>query len=123
MNANDEPQHAERTTIGHDKADSTDTYIGRGPGGCHINNTEIGNRGWLGNPYRLQDGYERGESIELFRADFYDRIQNDEEFRAAVDELAGDTLGGWCQRLDEDGPACHGEVIAEYLNEQEGESA
>ena len=107
------------TTVGHTKADSTDTYIGRGPSGRHMLNTTIGKRGWLGNPYvTVEHGgdYTREESIDLFRDDFYDRLGSDAEFRAAVDELAGDTLGGWCQRVDDDAPACHGEVIADYLN-------
>ena len=30
--------------------------------------------------------------------------------------LAGKTLGCWCQRLDEDSPACHAEVIAEHAD-------
>ena len=107
----------DRTTVGHCKADSTDTYIGRGPNNANLLNTPVGNRGWLGNPYKLEDGYSRGDSIEKFRADFYKRL-DDPEFREAVHGLAGETLGGWCQREDDETPACHGEVIAEYLNER-----
>jgi len=106
-----------RTRVGHTKADSTDEYAGRGPGGRHIHTTdEIGDRGWLGNPYALDDGYSRSESIEKFRDDFEHRLEHDEEFRGAVRELAGKTLGCWCQRLENDQPACHAEVIAEHAN-------
>lgn len=110
MNSND------NTRVGHCKQDSTDTYIGRGPGGRHMSNTPVGERGWLGNPYALDDGYSRDESIDLFRDAFYDKLSTDDEFYAAVRNLDADILGCWCQRLDEDSPACHGEVIADYLN-------
>ena len=112
----------DRTTVGHCKADSTDTYIGRGPGGASMYQTPVGERGWLGNPFSLDDGYSREESIEKFRQAFYERLAEDQEFRDAVEGLHGDTLGCWCQREDEDGPACHGGVIASYVNAR-GESA
>ncbi len=86
-----------------------DVYIGRGSG-SHLNNTKIGQRGWLGNPYPLSE-YTRDESIGLFRRDFEARIANDEEFKAAVEKLAGKRLGCFCKPA-----ACHGDVIAEYLN-------
>jgi hypothetical protein len=40
----------------------------------------------------------------------------DEEFREAVRDLAGKTLGCWCQRLENDQPPCHAEVIAEHAD-------
>ena len=73
-------------------------------------------RGWLGNPHRLEDGYTRAESIDLFRDDFEAKLRGDDEFREAVRELAEKTLGCWCQRVDDDSPACHGEVIAEHAD-------
>ncbi|QCW05273.1 hypothetical protein [Natrinema pallidum] len=80
-----------KTLVGHCRDDETDIYVGRGDrGDAHLNNTEIGKRGWLGNPYP-KDDYGRAECIELFRADFEDR-------------------------LEADGPACHGEVIAEHAD-------
>jgi hypothetical protein len=81
-----------------------------------MNNTEVGTRGWLGNPHALSDGYSRAESIDLFRDDFEAQIRGDDEFRQAVADLAGEALGCWCQRLDEDEPACHAEVIAEWAD-------
>lgn len=105
-----------QTLVGHCRKDSTDVYVGRGDGGdATMNNTPIGNRGWLGNPYTLED-YDRSESIDNFRDDFEQRLEADQEFRAAVADLAGETLGCWCQRVDDDSPACHGEVIAEYAD-------
>lgn len=104
-----------KTRVGHCKADETDIYVGRGPNGRSMNNTPIGDRGWLGNPYTLES-YGREESIELFRRDFENRLERDEEFREAVEDLAGEVLACWCQTLDSDKPSCHGEVIAEYAD-------
>lgn len=102
----------QRTRVGHCKADSVGVYVGRGTGGRHMNNTSIGTRGWLGNPHTLENR-TRAESIDLFRDDFEAKLRGDDEFRAAVADLSGKTLGCWCQRLEEDNPACHAEVIAE----------
>jgi len=102
--------------VGHTKADPTDTYIGRGPGGRHLHTTgEIGAPGWLGNPYPVGDDYSREESIAEFRDDFEHRLEHDPTFREAVAALGGDRLGCWCQQLGDDEPACHGEVIAEWV--------
>jgi len=103
------------TKVGHTKADATDVYIGRGPGGRDMLETRIGSRGWLGNPHSVDD-YGREGSIKRFRKAFEHRLENDPEFRARVRDLAGKTLGCWCQRVDDDGPACHGEVIAEHAD-------
>jgi len=77
---------------------------------------DTGERGWLGNPYPLSEGFSREESIRRYRRDFEARLREDDEFREAVREIAGKTLGCWCQRLDEDSPACHAEVIAEHAD-------
>lgn len=110
------------TQVGHTKADPTDEYIGRGPGARDMTETPIGDRGWLGNPYALDDGYDRAESIRLFREDFETRLRTDDAFRDAVRSLAGQTLGCWCQRLSDESPACHGEVIAEHADRLATES-
>ena len=110
------------TRVGHTKADETDVYAGRGPEGRHMNETAIGARGWLGNPHTL-DTYSRAESIDLFREDFEARLAGDDEFSEAVRDLSGKTLGCWCQRLNDDGPACHAEVIAEHADRLAAEEA
>lgn len=104
-----------RTRVGHCKRDETDVYIGRGNGQANMMDTEIGDRGWLGNPYTV-DEYDRKESIALFAQDLVGRLTMEPEFRDAVEELSGKTLGCWCQRVDEDEPACHGEVIAHWAD-------
>lgn len=103
-----------RTEVGHCKADETDVYVGRGPNGRHMESTpHVHQRGWLGNPYPV-DNYGREESLRRFMESFRHKLSYDPEFREAVGELAGSVLGCWCQRLDEDEPACHAEIIAEH---------
>lgn len=114
-----------QTRVGHCMNDETDVYAGRGPDARDMTETPVGKRGWLGNPFALddldgddtQDGETvRDASIRKFRAAFKDELQTNEEFRNAVRDLAGDVLGCWCQRLDDDEPACHAEVIAEHAD-------
>lgn len=101
------------TEVVHCKKDSFDVYIGRGRGDGHILNTEIGERGWLGNPFPV-DEHGRVQCIERFRKEFEARLDDDEEFREAVEDLRGETLGCWCKPK-----ACHGDVIVEYLEEDD----
>lgn len=113
-----------KTRVGHWRKDPHDVYIGRDGDGDtkqDMANTPIGERGWLGNPYP-KDDHGRETCVELFREDFEQRLESDAEFRAAVADLAGKTLGCWCQRLEADGPLCHGEIIAEHANRLAGES-
>ena len=107
-----------QTSVGHTKADETDVYAGRGPNGRHMLNTPVGKRGWLGNPFTLEN-HSRSESIERFEEALVDKIQRDDEFATAIADLSGKTLGCWCQRLDEDEPACHAEVIAGHADTME----
>lgn len=72
-------------------------------------------KGWLGNPFTVEE-YGREESIRRFEEAFEHRLVYDARFRLAVRKLAGKVLGCWCQRLDEDEPACHAEVIAKHAD-------
>ena len=93
--------------------DSYDVDIGRADGGTsHINNTPVGEPGWLGNPYALSKGFSRGESVRRYRVDFAERLCESDRFRAAVENLRGQTLGCWCAP-----ERCHGDVILAYLAE------
>jgi hypothetical protein len=89
--------------------------IGRARNGSGvITNTEPGNAGWLGNPYRLTDAggeYTREESVERYRSLFYRLAAEKPEFRAAVEDLQGTVLMGWCTPKP-----CHGDVILEWLD-------
>ena len=116
---------AEETRVGHCKHDATDVYVGRGRGGRDmLSVAEPGQRGWLGNPFTLDD-HSRAESIRAFRQAFEDKLQRDDEFRAAVTDLAGKTLGCWCQHVSDTEPGCHAEVIAEWADKlaREGDAA
>jgi hypothetical protein len=120
MNDSDaDTDRSQPTRVGHCKQDSCTVYIGRNrvDGELkHMNNTPIGDRGWLGNPYPLDDGYSREESVALFVEDLLDRVESDPEFREALYELQGEILGCWCQQLDADKPLCHGEALAQVID-------
>ena len=111
------------TRVGKHTESGTTVYIGRANGGdSHMNNTDVGQSGWLGNPYP-ESKHGRQQCIEMFRADFENRLESDEMFRKAVKGLQGEILGCHCQRINDDGPACHGEVIAEWVERLNSETA
>ncbi len=67
----------------------------------------------FGNPFRLENhggDYTREESVAQYEKWFKNKIQSDPEFREAVEDLRGETLGCWCKPK-----ACHGDVILGYL--------
>lgn len=105
---------SQATRVGHCQHDETDLYIGRhGENGENdITNTAAGEAGWLGNPFRVGD-FDREESIARYCSILLERVESDQEFaRALAEDVAGGTVGCWCRTLDEDEPACHGDVVA-----------
>ena len=108
-----------RTTVVHQRRSDYDIDIGRSKKNGnlkHMNNTPVGEPGWIGNPYCLKrhgGNYTLDESIKLFRRDFHERLDSDEEFKQAVLNLEGKALGCYCKPDHE----CHGDVIAAYLND------
>lgn len=111
-----------KTLVGHHRKNTVDIYIGRDRRGGelkHLNNTSVGKRGWLGNPFveDIQDReYTLKESVEAYRKAFFKRVETDPEFKNAVEEFQGGVLGCWCRTISDSSPHCHGDVIAEYLN-------
>jgi hypothetical protein len=97
-----------------------DVYIGRGDGGdAHLNNTAIGEIGWLGNPYKAQSAggdYTREQSIALYRADVLHRIDHDSTFATALADLKGQRLACYCRHARESTPACHGDVLVAVID-------
>ena len=83
-----------------------DVYIGR---------AGKGEDGYFGNPIRLGPFMSRGSTIEAYREFFYQRIATDSEFKRRIHGLKGKRLGCFCKPA-----ACHGDIIAEYLNNLEG---
>lgn len=79
-----------------------DVYIGR---------AGHGQDGYFGNPFILQPGEERGATLDRYKTYFLNRIATDATFKARVLLLKGRTLGCFCKPS-----ACHGDIIAEYLN-------
>lgn len=67
----------------------------------------------FGNPFKLKQhggNYTRSESVKEYREWFSKKIEQEPEFRSAVDNLKGETLA--CHCVPE---ACHGHVILSYL--------
>lgn len=110
----------QRTRVGHCKHDETDVYIGRhGDDGEHdfLTVGEPGAAGWLGNPYPV-DVFGREESVAMFTHALLTELEERPELRRElVERCRGNVLGCWCQRIDEDGPLCHGEVIARVVDD------
>ena len=65
----------------------------------------------FGNPYRIGHNGTREQVIKLYQRYFKQRMKKDEQFYQTVCSLAGCKLGCWCKPL-----ACHGDVIADFLN-------
>jgi len=71
----------------------------------------IGRGSYWGNPYSMyEDGENRSEVIRKFKYDFdYNKFPN--KNKSEVYKLAGKRLGCFCKPH-----ACHGDVLAEFLN-------
>lgn len=90
-----------------------DVYGGRGKKDAHLLNTTPGHRGWLGNPFRLED-HDRAEAIAKYAKAFLGRVQV-AEFAERVEQLRGQRVACWCRRSDEHEPRCHLDVVRAYL--------
>ena len=84
----------------------------RQPGDIYIGRAGHGEDGYFGNPFPLKPGESRGSTIERFRAWFWEQITKP-EYRQRVLALRGKRLVCFCKPL-----ACHGDVIADWLNRQ-----
>ncbi|MBO0239055.1 DUF4326 domain-containing protein [Escherichia coli] len=81
-----------------DKGEHFDTYIGRGT--------------LWGNPYAIGQDGDRDEVIRKFAYDFSRNfLRGGDDFNEKLKLLRGHTLGCHCKPY-----ACHGDVLAEYLN-------
>lgn len=100
-----------------------DHYGARGgqrPDVRHMNNTEPTERGWLGNPYELEEETvaERRRVIAAYLRDFLDRVETDPDFRVAVEGLRGQRVACWCRGASQERhPAnwCHLDVVRHWL--------
>lgn len=83
-----------------DRGDEYDVYIGR--------------RGPWGNPFHIGQDGDRDEVVNKYRKYFYESVLTDPSRKDALLALRGKRLGCHCKPL-----ACHGDIIAEYLNSLE----
>lgn len=79
-----------------------DVYIGR---------AGKGEDGYFGNPYRGR----KQAVLDKFRPYFFGRLERDPEYRRRVLALKGKRLGCFCKP-----GLCHGDIIAEWVNEHAG---
>ncbi len=84
----------------------------------------IGRGSYWGNPHSMYDNNaddsrdDREEVIRKYKYDFdYDKFPNKKGYKEKTHELAGKRLGCFCKPY-----ACHGDVIANYLNSLDDES-
>ncbi|MBZ7216422.1 MULTISPECIES: DUF4326 domain-containing protein [Klebsiella] len=84
-----------------DKNEFFDTYIGRGT--------------LWGNPYAIGHDGDRDEVIRKFKYDFERGfLKGGSDFKDKLKTLRGHTLGCHCKPY-----ACHGDVLAHYLNKMD----
>jgi len=90
-----------KTTVVNIRRQEYDEYIGRAGNG---------HDGYFGNPFSVARDGGREKVIELYRKYFLNRLKIDAEFAKRIEGLKGKRLGCFCKP-----EACHGDVIAEYL--------
>lgn len=91
-----------KTTVVNIRQNEYDVYIGR---------EGHGQSGIFGNPFSAMRDGGRERAIELYREYFLRRLRVDQEFAVRVEMLRGKRLGCFCKPK-----ACHGDVIAEYVD-------
>ncbi|MCU4799717.1 DUF4326 domain-containing protein [Halobacteria archaeon HArc-gm2] len=118
-----EDGHPRWTYVGHTQHDSADVYAGRGGdnGEKDLLTAEIGEDGWLGNPYPLGEFGSREEVVALFTDQLLTLLENEPEYRQTlVEQVRGKVLGCWYHRLEEigheDAPLCHADVLARAVD-------
>jgi len=96
---------AQLTTVVHVKHEVFDIFIGREGFGYKA----VG----LGNPFKSGS---REQNIANYRAYFFKRLSIDKPFKELVLSLKGKRLGCFCHGSASKTPACHGDVLVEFLN-------
>jgi hypothetical protein len=113
--ADAQPDAEKTITIAH-VDEPHDVYGGRHSHGAHMGETLPPEKGWLGNPYRLSD-FSREQAINRFEMAFHDELRKSSRFCNAVLSLTGKVVACHCRRSGDDEPACHLDVVRNYLLE------
>jgi hypothetical protein len=93
-------------------ADSGNVYIGR-RGVVFVDGVRFPSvDSPFANPFKITRATPRDVVVGQYRAYFTQRVERDAGFRAAVLGLRGKVLGCWCHP-----EACHGDVIAAFVNQ------
>ncbi len=83
-----------------------DVYIGRQGYG------KLAHRdGYFGNPYKIGVDGTREEVLSKYKDYFVNRTRTDREFYESIMDLKGKRLGCFCKP-----EACHGDIIAKYID-------
>lgn len=85
-----------------------DVYGGRGKLRPHV--TEIGERGWLGNPFHMKSEEDRERVIAQYRRYFWRRINSDPEFYQAILSLDNCRVACYCAPKH-----CHLDIINDWF--------
>ena len=109
-----QPEDDQTITVAH-VDDPYDVYGGRARRECgHMGGTQPPRRGWLGNPYRVAE-YGREDAIDEFEDAFARELRDERAFCNAVLGLCGQVVACHCRHLTDDEPACHLDVVREWL--------
>lgn len=89
-----------------------DVYGGRPRGGGDPRKVPVGQPGWLGNPYVVDDpeGTTREDVLRQFKRYFWQRLNSDPLYRRAVLALNDKTVACFCTPK-----RCHLDVINDFL--------
>ena len=88
--------------------------INKEPFDVYIGRAGRGEDGYFGNPFSMRNGTSREDAVQKFQKYFIERIEKDSEFTRRVVALKDKRLGCFCKSK-----ACHGDVIADWLNKME----
>jgi|APHM01.1.fsa_nt_gi hypothetical protein len=104
----------ETERICHHLQDDVDAvYAGRSYERDGIDEVDISEYGWLGNPFT--DGSNKKMTRD-FEEYLDEQLKQDPQLAGALSALAGERLACYCQQEHEDDTWCHGIVIAAYAD-------
>lgn len=85
------------------------------PNNVYIGRAGRGQDGFFGNPFGIGKGAPKGATLDRYLDYFVRRIERDNQFKFAVQSLAGRNLVCFCSP-----DPCHGEIMRAYIQNPEG---